>query len=82
MYIYLYIYIYIKCNKNLLRSCSHAFFRTYDRTLAKKLLAVHPEKVTRRKKRKKTREAIAKLFTLSINAIMNNMLQTKTLTQC
>ena len=37
------------------------------KTLAKKLLAVRPEKVTRMKKRK-TRIAIAKLFALHANA--------------
>ena len=37
--------------------------------LNKKLLAVRPEKVTRRKKRKKMRKAIAKLFALNANAI-------------
>ena len=37
------------------RSWSHAFLITYDKTLTKKLSAVRPEKVTRRKKRKKSR---------------------------
>ena len=38
--------------------------------MTEKLLAVHPEKVARRKKRKKTRKAIAKLPALNANAIM------------
>ena len=38
--------------------------------LTEKLLAVRPEKVTRKKKRiKRTREAIAKLFALNANAV-------------
>ena len=52
------------------RSWSHAFLITYDKTLTKNLLAVRPDKVTRRKKRKnkKARMAIAKPFTLNANA--------------
>ena len=38
-----------------------------DKALAKKLLAVLPEKGKRRKKRKKTRMTIAKLFVLNAN---------------
>ena len=56
-------------SKEWVSSWSHAFLITYHKTLAKKLLAVRLEKVTRRKKRKKTRKAIAKLFTLNANAI-------------
>ena len=41
---------------------------TCDKTFTKKLLAVCLEKVTRKKK-KKTRKAIAKLFVLNANAI-------------
>ena len=44
---------------------------TYDKTLTKKLLAVRPEKVTTRKKKKINRKAIAKLFALNANAITN-----------
>ena len=44
--------------------------KTYDKTLTKKLLAVHPEKVMRRKNEKKTRMAIAKLFALNANVII------------
>ena len=44
------------------------FLITYEKTLTKNLSAVHPEKVTRMKKRKKTRKAIAKLFALNANA--------------
>ena len=40
-------------SKEWVRSWSHAFLITYDKTLTKKLLAVRPEKVTRRKKRSK-----------------------------
>ena len=44
---------------------------TEVKTLVIKLLAVvHPEKVTRRKKRKKTRMAIAKVFALNTNTII------------
>ena len=39
----------------------------YHKMLAKKLLAVRPEKVTRRKKLKKTKKTIAKF--LALNAI-------------
>ena len=35
---------------------------TYDKRFTKKFLAVRPEKMTRRKKRKKARKAIAKFF--------------------
>ena len=44
--------------------------KTYDQTLTKKLLAVRPEKVMRRKNEKKTRMAIAKLFALNANVII------------
>ena len=40
-------------SKEWVRPGSHAFLITYDKTLTKKLLAVRPEKLTRRKKRKK-----------------------------
>ena len=40
---------------------------TSSKMLAKKLLAVHPEKEIK-KKRKKTRMTIAKLFALNANA--------------
>ena len=53
------------------RSWSHAFLITYDKTLTKKILAVRPEKVTRRRKRKnrKNRMAIAKFFAFNANAV-------------
>ena len=52
------------------RSWSRAFLIAYHKTFIKKFLAVRPEKVTRRKKnKKKTRNAIAKLFVLNANAI-------------
>ena len=38
------------------RSWSHAFLITFDKTLCKKLLVVFPGKVMRRKKRKKKLE--------------------------
>ena len=44
---------------------SHAYLIAYHKTLTKKLLAVCP----RRKKEKKTRKAITKLFALKANAI-------------
>ena len=52
------------------KSSSYAFLMTYHKTLIKKtFLTVRPEKVTRRKKRrKKTRMAIAKLLALNANA--------------
>ena len=40
-------------SKEWVRSWSQAFLITYDKTLTKKLLAFHPEKVMRRKKIKK-----------------------------
>ena len=40
----------------------------YHKTFTEKLLAVRPEKVTRRKERKKIRKVIAKLFALNANA--------------
>ena len=56
-------------SKESVRSWSHAFLITYDKMLTKKLLAVRLEEVTRRKKRKKNRKAIAKFFALNANAI-------------
>ena len=57
-------------SKEWVRSWSHAFLITYQKTLTKKLLAVRPEKATRsKKKKKKTRKATAKLFALNANAI-------------
>ena len=44
------------------------FLVTKVKKLAKKLLAVRPEKVIKRKKRKKTRMAMAKLFAVKANA--------------
>ena len=44
--------IFLDVSKEWVRSWSHAFLITTLKTLAKKLLAVHPEKVMRRKKRK------------------------------
>ena len=41
-------------SKEWVRSWSHALLITYHKTLTKKLLAVHPQKVARRKKEKKT----------------------------
>ena len=55
-------------SKEWVRSWSHAFLIADHKTLTKKFLAVRPEKVTRRKKRKKTRKVIAKLFALNANA--------------
>ena len=40
-------------SKEWVRSWSHAFLINYDKTLTKRLFAVRPEKVTRKKKRKK-----------------------------
>ena len=61
--------ILFSVSKELVRSWSHVFVITYGKTFTKKLLAVRPEKVTKRKKRKKkTRKAIAKLFALNANA--------------
>ena len=54
--------------KEWVRSWSRAFLIAYHKTLTKMLFAVRPEKVTRRKKRKKNRKAIAKLFALNANA--------------
>ena len=57
-------------SKERVTSWSHIYLITYDKTLTEKLLAVRPEKVTRKKKRiKRTREAIAKLFALNANAV-------------
>ena len=58
--------------KEWVRSWSHVFLITYNKTLAKKLLSVPSEKVTRsNKKKKKARKAIAKLFALNANAKIN-----------
>ena len=57
--------ILFSVSKKLVRSWSHAFFITNLKKLAKKLLAVRPEKLTRRKKRKTI--AIAKLFAFHVN---------------
>ena len=61
--------IFFSVSKEWFRYWSHAFLKINIKILAEKLLAVHPEKGTRRKKRKKTRMEIAKLFTLNVNAI-------------
>ena len=59
--------IFFGVSKECVRSWPHAFFITNLKTLVKKLLAVLPEKVFRRKKRK-TGMTIAKLFALHANA--------------
>ena len=60
--------IFLGVSKEWVRSWSHAFLITNLKTLVKKLLTVRPEKVRRRKKRNKSRMAIAKLFVLKANA--------------
>ena len=55
-------------SKEWVRSWSHAFLITNLKTFSKKLLAVCPEKGTRRKKRNKTRMAIVNLVALKANA--------------
>ena len=59
--------IYLGLSREWDWSWSHALLIPNVKTLAKKLLAVRPEKETRRrkKKEKKTRMAIAKLFPLN-----------------
>ena len=54
--------------KESVRSWSYALLIAYHKMFTKKLLPVHPGKVMRRKKRKKTTKAIAKLFALNANA--------------
>ena len=49
------------------RSWSNTFLITNLKRLAKKLSAGRPEKETRKKKEKKTRMGIAKLFALNAN---------------
>ena len=57
-------------SKERVTSWSHIYLITYDKKLTEKLLAVRPEKVARKKKRiKRTRETIAKLFALKTNAV-------------
>ena len=56
-------------SKEWVRSWLHDFFITYHKTFTKKVLEVRSEKVTRRKKIKKIRKVIAKLFALNSNAI-------------
>ena len=57
-------------SKERIISWSHIYLITYDKKLTEKLLAVRPEKVARKKKRiKRTREAIAKLYALNTNAV-------------
>ena len=63
------------------RSWSHAYLIAYHKTLTKKLLAVCPEKVTRRKKEKKTRKSITKLFALKANKINLENKPVKSLTK-
>ena len=55
-------------SKLCVRSWSHVFFITYNKTFAKNLLAVRPKKGTEGKKKKSTRIVIAKLFELNANA--------------
>ena len=55
--------------KEWVRTWSPVFLTTKVKKFAKKLLAIRPEKVMRRKKRKKTRMAIGKLFALNANTI-------------
>ena len=52
----------------MIRSWATVFLITKLKTLAKSFLAVRPEKMMRRKKRKKNRMGIAKLFALNANA--------------
>ena len=59
---------FLTLSREWVRSWSHTLLKTSHKTFTKKLLAVLPEKVTRRKKEKKTRMAIAKLFVLNANA--------------
>ena len=47
---------------------------TNIKTFAEKLSAVHPEKGMRRRKRKKTRMAVTKLFALNANAKHDSIL--------
>ena len=56
---------------------SHVFMIAYHKMLTKELLAVHPEKVTERKKRKKTRKTIGKLFALNANAKITSKIYVK-----
>ena len=62
-------------SKERVGSWSHAFLITNVITLGKKLLALRPEKGTRRKKMKKTRTATAKFSALNANAINENCTQ-------
>ena len=52
-------------SKKWVRSWSHVFVVTYHKTLPRKLLAVRPEKVTTKEKRRKIRQAIATFFALN-----------------
>ena len=64
--------IYFGVSKEWVRFKSHIFLITKLKSLAKKLLAVRPEKVTKKEKKKRPRMAIAKLFALNINAKKGN----------
>ena len=60
--------IYFGVSKEGVRSWKHVFLVTKLKTLPKKLLAVRPEKVTRRKKRKKIEWQLQSFFALNANA--------------
>ena len=62
--------IFLDVSKEWVRSWSHAFLITNLKMLAKKLSAVHPEKVPRRKKRKKKLEWQLQSASLNANAII------------
>ena len=62
--------VFFDVSKEWVRSWSYLFLKTNLKTYTKKLLAVRPEKRTRRKKRKKTRIATTKLFAFNVNAII------------
>ena len=65
--------IFFSVCKEWFRYWSHAFLVTNVNKFTKRLLAVRPEKETRRKKRKReTRMAIAKLLAFNANAIKSS----------
>ena len=57
--------ILFSVSKKWVRSWSHVFVITYHETLPRKLLAIRPEKVTTKEKRRKTRQSIATFFELN-----------------
>ena len=66
-----------RVSTKLVPSWSHASWVTNDKTFLKNFLAIRLKAATRRKKRKKTRLAIVKLFALQPNEKYKNKMKNK-----